>query len=226
MLVGAVVQGSIGFGLNLIAVPILVLVDPDLVPGPALIFAFVVTVLLAVRERRDIDVRGVRWAMYGRIPGSVAGALAVTVLSPRGLGLAVAGIVLVAVATIASGIHVEPTRGVLIGAGLASGVMGTASSIGGPPMAMALSGTRGAAMRGTLSAFFTLGTILSLALLAAFGELGTADVAAAAVLIPPLLVGFALSAFVAPHVDGERLRVAVLLVSSLAAVSVVVTTLR
>ncbi|MDQ3385935.1 MAG: sulfite exporter TauE/SafE family protein, partial [Actinomycetota bacterium] len=34
VLVGALVQGSIGFGLNLIAAPVLALVDPDLVPGP------------------------------------------------------------------------------------------------------------------------------------------------------------------------------------------------
>lgn len=225
ILVGAVVQGSIGFGLNLIAAPVLALVDPTLVPGPAIVIAFVFTILLSVRERRDIDLVSVRWAFYGRVPGSIAGALAVAALSPRSLGLAIAVIVLVAVAITASGVSFTPTRNVLFGAGAASGLMGTASSIGGPPMAMALSGSTGAAMRGTLSAFFLLGTVLSVGLLTAVGEFGGRDVVAAVVLLPPLLIGFALSRLVAPHVDGERLRVAVLVVSTLAACSVLVSTL-
>ena len=225
VLVGAVVQGSIGFGLNLIAAPVLVLVDPTLVPGPTIVIAFVFTALLAARERRAIDLRGVRWAFYGRLPGSAAGALAVAALSARALSLAIAAIVLLAVAITASGAHVAPTRNVLVGAGVLSGLMGTASSIGGPPMAMALSSSTGAAMRGTLSAFFLLGTVVSVALLAAVGEFGTGDVIASAALLPPLLVGFALSRFIAPHVDGGRLRVAILVVSTLAAVSVIVSAL-
>ena len=223
LLVGAVVQGSIGFGLNLIAAPVLALVDPDLVPGPAIVLAFVLTLLVAGREWRDVDLRDVQWAFLGRIPGSLAGAAAVAVLSPRSLSLAIGVTVLVAVAITATGFHVTPTRSVLVGAGAVSGLMGTASSIGGPPMAMALHGSGGAAMRGTLSAFFVLGTVVSVLLLVAVGEFGTSDVVASVALLPPVLVGFAASRFVAPHVDGARLRTGVLVLSTLAAASVIVT---
>ena len=225
VLVGAVVQGSIGFGLNLIAAPVLALVDPDLVPGPAIVIAFVMTLLVASREWRDIDLRDVRWAFYGRIPGSLAGAAAVAVLSQRSLSLAIGAAVLVAVAITATGVHVTPTRGVLVGAGAVSGLMGTASSIGGPPMAMALHGSTGAAMRGTLSAFFLLGTIMSVVLLAAVGEFGTDDLVASVILLPPVLIGFVASRHVAPHVDGARLRTGVLALSTLAAASVIATAL-
>jgi len=218
-------HGSIGFGLNLIAAPVLALVDPDLVPGPAIVIAFVMTLLVASREWRDIDLRDVRWAFYGRIPGSLAGAAAVALLSQRSLSLAIGAAVLVAVAITATGVHVTPTRTVLVGAGAVSGLMGTASSIGGPPMAMALHGSTGAAMRGTLSAFFLLGTIVSVVLLAAVGEFGTDDVVASVILLPPVLVGFVASRHVAPHVDGARLRAGVLALSTLAAVSVIATAL-
>lgn len=225
VLVGAAVQGSIGFGLNLIAAPVLALADPDLVPGPAIVIAFVMTLLVASSEWRDIDLRSVRWAVYGRVPGSLAGAVAVAVLSARSLSLAIGVSVLVAVAVNASGVYVRPTRAVLIGAGAASGLMGTASSIGGPPMAMALHGSTGASMRGTLSAFFLLGTIISVVLLWVVGEFGVQDLSASVVLLPPVLLGFAASRFVAPHVDGARLRTGVLVLSSLAAISVIVTAL-
>lgn len=225
VLVGALVQGSIGFGLNLIAAPVLALVDPGLVPGPAIVLAFVMTLLVAAREWRDIDLRDVRWAFCGRIPGSLAGAGAVALLSPRALSLAIGAAVLVAVAITASGVHVTPTPRVLAGAGALSGLMGTASSIGGPPMAMALHGSTGAAMRGTLSAFFLLGTVVSVVLLAAVGEFDTRDLKASLILLPPVLVGFAASRLVAPHVDGARLRTGVLVLSTLAAVSVIATAL-
>lgn len=225
VLLGAVVQGSIGFGLNLIAAPVLALVDPTLVPGPAIVIAFVFTLLQVVRERRSIDLSSVRWAFLGRLPGSAVGALAVAVLSPRALSLGIAAAVGLAVAVTASGVHVAPTRTILLGAGALSGLMGTASSIGGPPMAMALHGTGGASMRGTLSAFFLLGSALSVAVLSAVGEFGTGDVVASAVLLPPLVVGFLASRLVAPHVDAGRLRAAVLVVSSLAALSVVASAL-
>lgn len=32
--IGSALQGAVGFGANLLAVPVLVLVDPTLVPGP------------------------------------------------------------------------------------------------------------------------------------------------------------------------------------------------
>ena len=43
MFVGAGIQGGVGFGMNLIAAPILLLIDPRLVPGPAVLAAAVIT---------------------------------------------------------------------------------------------------------------------------------------------------------------------------------------
>ena len=61
----------------------------------------------------------------------------------------------------------RPRPAAVVVAGAASGLLGTATSIGGPPMAMALHHSGGPAMRGTLSAFFLLGSLLSVGLLAA-----------------------------------------------------------
>ena len=46
---GALIQGTIGFGLGLFAAPLLILIDPRLVPGPILVSSAVLTVLLARR---------------------------------------------------------------------------------------------------------------------------------------------------------------------------------
>lgn len=51
---GAAVQGGVGFGMNLVAAPLLALIDPDLVPGPAIAVAagvFLAVVLNIGRPR-------------------------------------------------------------------------------------------------------------------------------------------------------------------------------
>lgn len=219
---GALVHGSVGFGMNLIAAPILVLLDPAFVPGPALVAALVVTVLVAWRERNSMDVRGVRWAIVGRVPGSVLGALIVVVLPQQELALALAAAVLVGVVVSAGGWYL-PLRGpTLFGAGATSGLMATVTSIGGPPMALVYQREGGPRVRGTLSGFFVLGACLSLALLAVVGRFGVDQVQRAGILLPGLLIGFAASRRTAPYLDSGYTRPAVLLLSSASAGAVFV----
>ena len=78
--VAAALQGSIGFGLGLVAAPVIALVDPALLPALVIMLATLVTLLVVVRERADLDVRGAGWALSGRIPGSVLGAWLVVVM--------------------------------------------------------------------------------------------------------------------------------------------------
>ena len=52
---GAVLQGSVGFGLGLVGVPLLVLIDPVFVPGPLLLGAFLLNLLISLREQTAID---------------------------------------------------------------------------------------------------------------------------------------------------------------------------
>lgn len=220
--VGALVQGSVGFGLNLIAAPILVILDPAFVPGPALAAALVLTLLIGWRERASVDVGGLRWGILGRVPGSMVGALVVLVLPERGLALALAAAVLVAVAVSAGGWNLSLTAPTLFGAGAMSGLMATVTSIGGPPMALLYQRETGPRVRGTLSGFFLFGGVLSLVLLAIIGRFGVEEVRRSAVLIPGLLVGFALSKRTAPYLDRGYTRVAVLMLSSASAAAVIV----
>ena len=85
--VGAVLQGTIGFGSMLLAAPILVLIDPRFAPGPVLLNGLALSIVMAVRERAHIDLRGVGWILGGRIPGTLIGAGALVALSSRATGL-------------------------------------------------------------------------------------------------------------------------------------------
>ena len=66
MSLGAWVQGTIGFGVALVAAPLLVLVDPGLVPGPLLAAAVPLNLLVWYREREAVESGGLRWPILSR----------------------------------------------------------------------------------------------------------------------------------------------------------------
>lgn len=218
--VGSFVQGSVGFGHNLVVAPIFVLVDERLVPGPAIASAAVLVALTALRDRRGLHLGEVGTAVIGRVPGTVVAALAVAALPADRLAVSFAALVLVAVALTASGASVRPSRSTLLGAGFLSGFMGTATSIGGPPVAMLYAGEEGRRLRGTLAGFFFVGTVMSVAALVATGSFGTEEAWLSLVPVPGVVLGFAVSSWGARHLDAGHTRPAVLAVSALSAVSV------
>ena len=58
----ACIQGAIGFGMALIAAPLLVLIEPDPVPGPLISSSLVLVSLIALRDRAHVDFRTVRFS--------------------------------------------------------------------------------------------------------------------------------------------------------------------
>lgn len=220
--VGACAQGTVGFGLGLVAAPVLAITNDEFVPGPLLLVALLLTILVAARERGRLDWRGLRWALVGRVPGTVLGTVAVVVLPERGLIVLFAVLVLAGVTLSAAGWKVEPTSPTLFSAGAASGFMGSITSIGGPPMALVYQHRSGSELRATLSLFFVFGTTLSIVLLAIAGEIHRADIGRAALLAPAMLVGYLASRWLARVLDRGYLRTALLAFSASASVALLV----
>lgn len=193
LVVAGAVQGSTGFGFNLVAAPLLVLVDPVFVPAPMLLVAMVISGGAAVRERGQIDMHGLGYALLGRTICSVPAVLLLGSLTPQQFDLIFAVILIVAVSVSLSGWRVQPTRGNLFLAGGASGFMGTLTSVGAPPMALVYQNASGASMRATLSGFFVVGAAISLGFLWYYGFLGRLELQIAAFMLPCALIGLFLS---------------------------------
>jgi uncharacterized protein len=225
VLVGSAVQGSIGLGLGLIAAPVVSLLDPALIPGTVLITTALLPALTLVTEWRHVDFRGVSWALAGRFVGTAGGVWVVAVLTPQALGGLVGLIVLVAVALTVSTVRVRPTRVTLSVAGLVSGVAGTATSIGGPPVALVYQHDPGPRVRSTLSAYFVVGVFVSLGALALGGQLEQRDVVTGLTLLPFVVVGFLLARPLRRAVDGHRLRAALLIVVTVSSVVLIIQSL-
>jgi hypothetical protein len=218
---GAAVQGSVGFGLSLVAVPLLALIEPRLLPGPLLCVAIVLTLLLSHRERHSIDFHGVTWGIAGRVPGAVVGAVALEVVPQQQLSLMFGGLVILAVLISLLPLRIRPTAPRLLGAGLLSGFMGTTAAVGGPPIALLLQHSPGPQLRGTLSGFFVLGASVSLLALIVIGRFGLSELWLAFLLLPGILVGFWASGHTARLLDRGYTRPVVLALSSAAAIAVI-----
>lgn len=225
VVVAAALQGSIGFGLAVLSVPILTVVNPVFTPIPTLILSLLVGVGTLLRERGDLDLDGLGWVITGRVPGAVLGAWVLSVATERTLGIVIGVIVLLAVAVLASGISVKLSRTSRVIAGTISGFSGTSAGIGGPPIALLYGRQSGPVVRSTLGAIFTIGITINLVILTALGVLTTKDIGVALLLTPAVAVGFLISGRLRPHVDGERVRTGILIVSSIAALSLLVRSL-
>jgi uncharacterized membrane protein YfcA len=219
--VGACVQGAIGFGANVVAAPLLVLIDPGFVPGPVSVATYVLNLFLVGRPRGTPD-RGIRWALLGYVPGAVTAGLVLTVVDEGGLSVLFAVLVVLAVAISFVGLDVRPTPQTLGGAGVVSGFMGTVSSIGGPPVALLYQHADGPTLRATLPRYFLASGTIGLLVLLAVGRLGGDEWLAAAGLLPGVVLGYALAPRLAGHIDRGAVRPYVLGLSAVAALGVLV----
>jgi uncharacterized membrane protein YfcA len=219
---GGLLQGLIGFGLALVAVPLLALLDPALVPVPVLVIASAHAMMSLAREFGHVDWRGVGWAMLGRLPGTVVGIWIVDSLDPKSFGVVVGAAVLVCVLLSLISWRPQPTPGSLVTAGVASGSFGTATSIGGPMVALLYQNQAGPQVRATLAAFFTLGSITSVIGLTATGNVTVHQLWSGVLLIPFLVAGFLLSGPLRKRFDAKGIRTPTLIVSGVSAVVLIV----
>lgn len=222
VLLASCLQASIGFGMGMLAAPVVAIVDPALIPGTLIMLATFVTLIVSVRERASIDLSGTKWALIGRVPGTIAGALLLAALPEKGLAVMLAAVVLLGVVLTSAGWVPAPRRRNVVLAGAASGLLGTSTSIGGPPMALVWQRNSGARLRGTMSGFFLVGSLMSLVALWFTDAVSAHTLMSFAVLAPATVVGYALSRYVNRFLHPARLRWLAIAVSALGAVVLIV----
>ena len=188
-LVGAAIQSSIGFGMNLVTVPVLALVLPESLPVAVIVLGIPISVTMLRHEHGAVDRAGLGWLIGGRIPGTALAVWVVAVVSTAALQVVVGGVVLAVVlaSVVAPPIPVRPATQAV--AGMVSGITGTAAGIGGPPVALLYQHREGPTIRSTLAAAFLIGTGLSLSFLLAARLVTLEQVALGVGLTPLVIVG-------------------------------------
>jgi uncharacterized membrane protein YfcA len=222
MSIGATLQGAAGYGMALVAGPVLMLIEPDLIPGPMVISAFLLVILVIFRDRQALDFLGLKWAVIGFIPGVALGIFFLKRFSGEQFATLFALLILLVVLMSAVGLRFKANKPTLTIAGFSAGLMSVLTTTSGPPIALVYQDAPGKKLRATISGFFVAGTIFVVSSLLLVGELGVRELSLSLLLIPGILVGFLASRRVANWVDRGYTRPVVLLISGLSAIVVLI----
>lgn len=213
----AAMHSTVGFGFALISVPLLSLLDPVFAPVPQLLVVLPLTLAIVLRERHAVELRSTLWILAGRIPGAFIGVALLKMLSTAALDVLMSLMVLIGVVLVSSRAGFERTAPREFGAGVASGIMAMVSAIGGPPIALLYRNDTGPTVRANLGMVFAVGLCITISVRTAAGEVSWAEVVVGTGLLPAVWLGLRASRVLIPHVDGERLRNAIVLIAGGAA---------
>jgi uncharacterized membrane protein YfcA len=219
-----VVQASVGFGFGLFAAPVLMLWQPELIPGSLMVASMSLTVTNSIRGWRWVRFDLLLWMMLGVLPGLWLGAQLVQHLAPHPMAFLFGILVLGSVGIAAAGWQPSLRKRALVPAGICAAVLSVTTTMSGPPVALVLQSLSSVLFRHTLALFFTLTGVLTLLSLAAIERVGWSEIALGGALLPPVGLGILLARRVSLWLDQRRelLRWAILSIAGLSGLVVMV----
>ena len=206
LLLGAFVQRATGFGLAVVGAPLLLMIEPRLVPVILVLFGFTVSLMMVRRYWHEVRLREIGVALIGRLPGNGLGIWLLLAAPMVVLEKLIAAIVLFAVLVTVCRFELPVNRFTLFVAGILSGVFGTVAAIGGAPLVLLMHGFSPDRMRGNLAAFFVLTSLLTLLTLALAGQISVWHFKLALTFLPAVLLGNALADTIAHRLDKQLLQ--------------------
>jgi uncharacterized membrane protein YfcA len=203
-LVGIVVQSSVGFGFAFFVAPVAVaLLRPQEAVTLLLLLGLATNSLVLLAEGRRIDVvwRTIAILLVASLPGLAVGVLVVRAVSTATLQIVIGLLILGAAAVQARqrelAEHARERRPHLVLAGLAAGVLTTATSLNGPAVVLGLLslGWRGNRLRdGIAAALLAMSVLGTIALLAAGSGRAMPPLWIVAVCVPLIAAGHRIGA--------------------------------
>jgi uncharacterized membrane protein YfcA len=215
--VAAALHSTVGFGFALLSVPLLLLLNPLFAPVPQLLVVWPLTLAIVWRERHAVEARSTLWILAGRVPGAFVGVALLKLLPTAALDVLMSLMVMIGVGLVVTTGTFARTPLRELGAGIASGTMAMVSAIGGPPIALLYRNDEGPTVRANLGLVFAIGLTITVTVRAAAGEVSLVELAIGAALLPAVWLGLRASRRLIPHVEGSRLKNAIVLISGCSA---------
>lgn len=219
---GAVVQGSTGLGLTLVAGPALFAIDPSFAPGPLMMVGLIVSTRHLIVERGHIDRPGLLRFAIGAPVGLVIGLSVLSAVGERELALVIGAFIVVAAIVVLSGFHPARSDATLAGGGAITALATVTASLPGPPFAITFHDAPPPVLRGTIGSFLVPFSSISLVLMALIGEFGRDELALAGLLVPGVVMGLLASRWARPYLDRTWFRQAVLTLAIAGGVALIV----
>ncbi|MFT3833463.1 MAG: TSUP family transporter [Micropruina sp.] len=205
--VAVAIQLASGSGFGLLAAPLLLLVEPDAVPVPLLLVTVPVMLVAAWQDRAGLA-GGFELGrvVVAAVPAAVVtAAVAPAVLAPAAVLILGVLEVVVAVAALA-GWRLPAVPVVAPIAGLASGSLAALVATPGLPVLVVYRNANPVAYRANLAVYYLGITVASIGLILGLRGIGTDALVVTAQLLPGVLVGWPLGAWLGRRMPAGRLR--------------------
>lgn len=213
LLLGSAVEAATGFGSAVVALPVMELAFPAHMPELLILVGAPLVALMAAVERPYIDTPAVAQVSTGLIFGTVVAIPVLDLVSGRPLRLLFGFATLAALVPLTimrGGVARTPPRS--FAAGLASGFMGAATGVSGPPLAVVFAHEHGPTVRATLGTIYGIGSAFSIGALLVARRIDMTDLWLAALLTIPVIIGFAAGRLLLKRVSRRFLQAAILAV--------------
>ena len=193
LFVSSAVQGVLGFGFAVIASPIIVQINPNLVPQLLALLGLQIALRVFFREKDGAALEKVKPLIIGRLVGGPIGLLLLLNLSEKYLSIAVGVIVLIGGLGSFFGWVINRNNLNSFFAGTFSGIFGMVAAVGGPPVALLYRNTKSQEFRPSLNIVFSIGILITLSLLVLSGNLFTDHLLLFVLFLPFVLFGVRVS---------------------------------
>lgn len=220
--IGAIVHGSVGIGLGLIASPALLAIDTDFAPGPLLLAGQVIGARHVLVERASINRECCKRCLYGLPFGLIIGLVMLEMLSKRNLSIVIGSLVAIAAVALLAGVKVKRTPLVETISGAGTTFSSITAAMPGPPFVIAFSDMPANELRATSGAFFLMVATAATVTLTATGNFGTTELGLLGWLMPGVAIGLFAARFVRPYLDRPWFRPLVLVMALIGGVALVI----
>ena len=186
---GAITQSAIGIGFGIPA-GILVLLEPSMVPSCIILMGSFLALSNAMLSYKDIIKVDLIYSYTGRVIGSILAMPLIFLTLGTDYYLIIFGVLLlIATYLSAKKWNIVATKKNITIAGTASGLMGTLTGIGGPPMAIVYQNSSAKKVVATLNMFFGIGALFSVLLFIYYDLINLPEVMKSIYLAPGLIIG-------------------------------------
>ena len=222
MALAATLQASVGYGYGIVAVPLLLLVNPAFIPAPFIFASLILMMSVSFTNRKALSGKPLGWIFIGLVAGTPAGVLLLKYFKNFNYSLAVAGIILFGVLLSLLRYRVPVTPVSQSVCGFMSAVMGTATGVGGAPIALLYQYEKGWEIRAVLSVVFCIASLFSFIGVLAGGLFWKEQLLLSLQLIPGVFAGHWMGARLAPWIDRGHSRPAILALSFASVIAVLI----
>jgi uncharacterized membrane protein YfcA len=202
-------------GLNIFAIPLLLLINPIFAPGPVLVASFALSFLALWRVPARVDQTELKYALIGLATGTALAGLVAALVDSSNLTRLLGAFVVLGVGFALSGWSAALNLRNLVAAGSGAGFLGTIAGVHAPPIALLYQGLEPDRVRGAILTFVGIGNLFSITALVIVGRFGASHALPTILLTPDVLLRLWLAPSVARVIDARLLRLFVLLVSAM-----------